>query len=111
MIYSSVFSPKQDATSYLLLVYAKKLQECKEISSKESWLNFGLKIGQQLHELIDIFSSLLISFMAEVLKSFFDDIDKWGEITLGVIQGLIEAGNANSYFMAAAILSPIINEK
>lgn len=49
--------------------------------------------------------------MAEVLKSFLDDIDKWGEIILGVIQGLIEAGNANSYFMAAAMLSPIINEK
>lgn len=49
--------------------------------------------------------------MAEILKSFLDDIDKWGEIILGVIQGLIEAGNANSYFMAAAMLSPIINEK
>lgn len=109
MIFSSILSPKQDAKSYLLLVYAKKLQECT--STKDS---FGLRLGQQLHELIDIFSSLLISSMAEILKYFLSRVYKRSdleEVNLSVIEGLVEAGNTDSCFMAVMMLPSTIQTK
>lgn len=108
-IFLSVLSPRQDAKSYLLLVYAKKLQECT--STKTS---LGLRLGQQLQELTDVFSSLLISFMAEVLKYFLSRVYKHSdleEIKLNVVEGLVEAGNVNSCFMAVTLLPSTIQMK
>ncbi|KAL6257879.1 hypothetical protein P5V15_011478 [Pogonomyrmex californicus] len=103
-IFSSVLSPEQDAKSYLLLVYAKKFQECT--LTKES---FGLKLGQQLHELIDVFSLLSVSFIAQVLEYFLDIVFgsvyiDFEEVKFSVLEGLVEAGNSNSCFMAATML-------
>jgi len=109
MIFLSVLSPRQDAKSYLLLIYAKKLQEC--ISTNNS---FGLKLGQQLHELTDIFSSLLVVFMAEILKYFLSKVYKHSdleEVKFSVIEGLIEAGNTDSCFMAVTMLPSTIQTK
>lgn len=109
MIFLSMLSPRQDAKSYLMLVYAKKLQECTSIEE-----SFGLKIGQQLHELIDIFSLQLVPFMAEVLNYFLSCVYKHfdlEEVKLGVMEGLIEAGNTNSYFMAVTMLPSTIQSK
>ncbi|XP_071576548.1 uncharacterized protein [Temnothorax nylanderi] len=108
-IFLSVLSPRQEARSYLLLVYAKKLQEC--ISTKTS---FGLRLGQQLHELTDVFSSLLVSFMAEVLKYFLSRVYKHSdleEVKLSVIEGLVEAGNTDSCFIAVTMLPSTIQTK
>ncbi|KYM98318.1 hypothetical protein ALC62_11021 [Cyphomyrmex costatus] len=102
MIFSSVLSPSQDAKSYLLLTYAKTFQECK--STKNS---FGLKLGQQLHELINIFSPLLVSFMVQILNYFLGkvyDCFDLQEVNFSVIEGLIEAGNTFSCFMAVTML-------
>ncbi|XP_018399881.1 PREDICTED: uncharacterized protein LOC108777469 [Cyphomyrmex costatus] len=107
MIFLSVLSPSQDAKSYLLLTYAKTLQE----STKNS---FGLKLGQQLHELINIFSPLLVSFMVEILEYFLDEVYKDSEleeVKLSVIEGLIEAGNTHSCFMAVNMLPSTIHTK
>ncbi|XP_036144213.1 uncharacterized protein LOC118646050 [Monomorium pharaonis] len=109
IIFSSVLSPEQDAWSYLLLVYAKKLQEC--ISTKES---FGLKIGQQLQELIDIFSLQLVPFIAEVLIYFLRKVYKdfdLEEVMLDVMEGLIKADNTNSCFIAVKMLPSTIKTK
>lgn len=108
MIFLSVLSPRQDAKSYLLLIYAKKLQECTTNNS------FGLKLGQQLHELTDIFSSLLVLFMAEILEYFLSKVYKRSnleEVKLSVIEGLIEAGNTDSCFMAVTMLPSTIQTK
>lgn len=108
-IFLSVLSPKQDARSYLMLVYAKQWQECT--STKTS---FGLKLGQQLQELTDVFSSLLIPFMAEVLVYFLDyasQHSELAEIKFTVIEGLVEAGNTNSCFMAVIMLPSTIHAK
>ncbi|XP_018393024.1 PREDICTED: uncharacterized protein LOC108772070 [Cyphomyrmex costatus] len=102
MIFSSVLSPSQDAKSYLLLTYAKTFQECK--STKNS---FGLKLGQQLHELINIFSPLLVSFMVQILDYFLDKVYRYPDLEqakFSVIEGLIEAGNTYSCFMAVTML-------
>jgi len=107
ILFSSIWLTIQDARSYLL-VYAMKFQECKESLNMKS---FGLKIGQHLPELIDIFSSLLVSFMAEVLKYLFQifhrfyDYIKCEELKLSIIKGFIEAGNTDSCFIAVKILS------
>lgn len=109
-IFLSALSPRQDARSYLLLVYAKKLQE--SISTKTS---LGLRLGQQLQELINIFSSLLIPFMAEVLIYFLDRVSRLRsdliEIKFNVIEGLVEAGNTNSCFIAVILLPSTIQTK
>lgn len=108
-IFLSVLSPKQDARSYLLFMYAKKLQDC--ITTKTS---FGLKLGQQLHELTDVFSSLMVSFMAEILKYFLSCVYKrpdLEEVNLSVIEGLVEAGNTDSCFMAVTMLPSTIQMK
>ncbi|XP_071575555.1 uncharacterized protein [Temnothorax nylanderi] len=108
-IFLSVLSPRQDARSYLLLVYAKKLQECT--STKTS---LGLRLGQQLHELSDVFSSLLIPFMAKVLEDFLIRVYKHSdleEVKFSVIEGLIEAGNMDSCFMAVTMLPSTIQTK
>jgi len=111
ILFSSVLLPIQDTWSYLLLVYTKMFQECKESSSMKS---FGLRIGQHLPHLIDIFSSLLLSFMAEVLEYFLKIFERYvksivcEEFKLSVIEGLIEAGNTDSCFMAAIMLPSTI---
>jgi len=111
ILFSSVLSPTEDAWSYLLLVYTKKFQECKESSSMKS---FGLRIGQHLPHLIDIFSSPLLSFMAEVLEYFLKIFERYvksieyEEFKLSIIEGLIEAGNTDSCFMAAIMLPSTI---
>lgn len=108
-IFLSVLSPKQDARSYLMFVYAKKLQDC--ISTKTS---FGLKLGQQLHELTKVFSSLMVSFMTEFLKYFLSRVYKRSDLeeaNLSVIEGLVEAGNTDSCFMAVTMLPSTIQMK
>ncbi|XP_036144412.1 uncharacterized protein LOC118646164 [Monomorium pharaonis] len=110
IIFSSVLSPEQDAWSYLLLVYAKKFQEYI-ISTEES---FGLKIGQQLQELIDIFSLQLVPFMAEVLIYFLRKVyleDDLEEVMLDVMEELIEADNTDSCFIAVKMLPSTIKTK
>jgi len=109
ILFSSVLLPIQDAWSYLLLVYAKKFQESSNMKS------FGLKIGQNLPHLIDIFSSLLLSFMAEVLeylleifKRYVKSSYEYEEFKLSIVEGLIEAGNTDSCFMAAIMLPSTI---
>ncbi|XP_024889987.1 uncharacterized protein LOC112466227 [Temnothorax curvispinosus] len=99
MRFSSDLSPMQDASSYLRLFYAKTLQECMESSSKES---FGLRIGQQLPELINIFSPVLISIMTEILKNLLYHVND--EVPFSIMEGLIEADNRYSCIMAAMML-------
>lgn len=105
-IFSSVLVPMQDVRSYLLLTYAKKLQECT--SSNKC---FGLQFGQHLPELVKIFSSSLVYFMAKILNHFldrvFEDHTSLEEFKLTVIEGLIKADNTDSCFMAVTILSPV----
>ncbi|XP_071651105.1 uncharacterized protein [Temnothorax longispinosus] len=108
-IFLSVLSPRQDARSYLLLVYAKKLQECTLTKT-----SLGLRLGQQLHELSDVFSSLLVPFMAKVLEDFLRCVYKHSdleEVKFSVIEGLIEAGNTDSCFMAVTMLPSTIQTK
>ncbi|KAL0118054.1 hypothetical protein PUN28_009023 [Cardiocondyla obscurior] len=108
-IFLSVLAPSQDAKSYLLLVYAKKLQECTITET-----SFGLKLGQQLKNITDIFSSLLIPFMADVLNYFLSSVYKnsnLDEIKLDVIEGLIKANNTDSCFMAVIMLPSTIRTK
>ncbi|XP_011858226.1 PREDICTED: uncharacterized protein LOC105555794 [Vollenhovia emeryi] len=108
-IFLSVLSPRQDARSYLLLMYAKKLQECTLTKS-----SFGLKLGQQLHELTDIFSSLLISFMTDVLKYFLSRVYKHPDLEkfqFSIIEDLIETGNSDACFMAVLMLPSTIQTK
>lgn len=104
ILFSSFFSPQQDARCYLRLVYAKKFQEvCNESSRMKA---FGLKIRQHLSELVDIFSSLLIPFMAEILQDFVREIRNSAEYEhciIRVIEGLVETGNMNSYFIAVTV--------
>lgn len=105
-LYSSVLIPTQDARSYLLLTYAKKLQEC--ISTNKC---FGLQIGQYVLKLVKIFSSSLVQFMAKILEHFlnrvFKDHNNLEELKFNVIEGLIKADNIHSCFMAVIMLSPV----
>ncbi|KYN31777.1 hypothetical protein ALC56_13916 [Trachymyrmex septentrionalis] len=113
ILFSSILSPEQDAKSYLRLVYMKKFQEvCNESSRMKA---FGLKIGQHLPELVDIFSPLLISLMAEILENFVERIfvrtDNYVNDIISIIEGLTEIGNTYSYFMAVNMLSSILYSK
>lgn len=105
-LYSSVLVPTQDARSYLLLTYTKKLQECTSTNKC-----FGLHVGQHVLELIKIFSSSLVQFMAKILNYFlirvFKDHNDFEELKLNVIEGLVEADNMHSCFMAVIMLSPV----
>lgn len=105
-LYSSILIPTQDARSYLLLTYAKKLQEC--ISANKC---FGLQIGQHVLKLVKIFSSSLVQFMAKILDHFlnrvFKDHNNLEELKLNVIEGLVKADNIHSCFMAVIMLSPV----
>ncbi|KAL6434754.1 hypothetical protein ACFW04_005158 [Cataglyphis niger] len=105
-IFSSVLLPTQDVRSYLLLTYAKKLQECTSTNKC-----FGLQFGQHLPELVKIFSPSLVYFMGKILNHFldrvFEDDASLEEFKLTVIEGLIKADNTDSCFMAVTILSPM----
>ncbi|KAM0727306.1 hypothetical protein ACS0PU_006638 [Formica fusca] len=105
-IFSSVLVPTQDVRSYLLLTYTKKLQECTSTNKC-----FGLQFGQHLPELVKIFSSSLVHFMAKILDHFldrvFEDHTNLEEFKLTVIEGLIKADNTDSCFMAVTMLSPV----
>ncbi|KYN31799.1 hypothetical protein ALC56_13938 [Trachymyrmex septentrionalis] len=103
ILFSSILSPEQDAESYLLLVYMKKFQEvCNESLRMKA---FGLKIGQYLPKLVDIFSPLLISLMASILRYFVREIsDNYVNCFTSIIEGLVEIGNTYSYFMAVNML-------
>lgn len=109
-LYSSILIPTQDARSYLLLTYAKKLQEC--ISTNKC---FGLYIGQYVLKLVKIFSSVLVQFMAKILDHFlnrvFKDHNNLEELKLNIIEGLVKADNIHSCFMAAVMLSPVTLKK
>ncbi|XP_050462106.1 uncharacterized protein LOC126857060 isoform X1 [Cataglyphis hispanica] len=108
-IFSSVLVPTQDVRSYLLLTYAKKLQECTSTNKC-----FGLQFGQHLPELVEIFSPSLVYFMSEILDHFlnrvFEDYTSLEEFKLTVIEGLIKADNTDSCFMAVTMLSPMTSK-
>lgn len=108
-LYSSVLVPTQDARSYLLLTYAKKLQECMLTNE-----GFGVRVGQHVLELVKIFSTSLVQFMAMILDHFlnriFKDHNNLEELKLTVIEGLIKADNIHSCFMAVVMLSPVTSK-
>lgn len=129
-IFSSVLRPTELAESYLLLTYAKRLK--KNCTPQEAH-DFGLKLGQEITDIV-IFSPLLVPFMADVLDQFLTsgvanwicDMEKTrqpteeickqlkqqdkpaqsvDEIRFGIIEGLVEASNSYSCFIAITILS------
>ncbi|KMQ92338.1 serine threonine-protein kinase haspin-like protein [Lasius niger] len=105
-LFSYVLAPTQAPRAYLLLTYAKKLQECTLTNQC-----FGLQLGQYMPELVKIFTSSMVQFMAKILEHFLDRVFKdhidLGEFKLTVIEGLIKADNTNSCFMAVSMLSPV----
>ncbi|OAD58668.1 hypothetical protein WN48_10552 [Eufriesea mexicana] len=105
----SVLTPQMDPTSYLLLVYSRE-----QVFSKTP-KEFGIKVGQRLPELIEIFSSLFIFFMTDVLQctlgwNTFKDYDK-NDVNLGIIEGLMEVGTIEAALMAVKLLTPITSKE
>lgn len=103
-IFSSVLTPHMDANSYLLLVYRKELE------NNYTPMKYGLQLGQKMPELVELFSPLSISFIADVLNFCLTSCFKFHgfekeHATLDVIKGLIEADNVESYFIAANIFT------
>lgn len=101
----SVLTPQMDATSYLLLMYAKEQVSVK--TPKE----FGAKLGQKLPELIATFSPLFLFFMSNTLQyllrtNMFRHYDK-EDVTLSVIEGLMEIGSIEATLMAVNMLTPV----
>lgn len=102
-MFLSCLTPYMDAKSYLLLIYAK------ELDNEDSFDKYGLLIGQQLPSLVEVFSSRFIGFMAETFEYFlqccnFGDL-KFDDVKESVLEGLIDADNLESYFMVATILT------
>ncbi|XP_020282811.1 uncharacterized protein LOC109854297 [Pseudomyrmex gracilis] len=129
-MFSSVLRPAELAESYLLLTYAKRLK--KNCTPQEAH-DFGLNLGQGITDIV-IFSPLLVPFMADVLDQFLtSSVENWvrnmektrqpteevcmqlkqqdkpaqsvDEIRFSIIEGLVEANNSYSNFIAITILS------
>lgn len=107
-LFLSVLDPTQAPSSYLLLIYTKKLQECL-VNNK----CFGWQIDQFMPELIKIFSSSLVQFMAKILLRFLNFFQKHinlQEFKLSLMENLIKADNRDSWLLAVTILSPVTLE-
>ncbi|XP_032679107.1 uncharacterized protein LOC116847818 [Odontomachus brunneus] len=100
--FSSVLTPQMEPRSYLLLVYAHEW--AKSMSPKQ----FGLQLGTRIHDLINIFSPMFVSFMSKTLKDLLNNIFheklQKPEVMHNFVEGLIEAGNMESYFIATDFL-------
>ncbi|XP_053982299.1 uncharacterized protein LOC128878267 [Hylaeus volcanicus] len=104
-MFLSVLTPQTDATSYLLMVFAKEQMSVK--TPKE----FGAKLGQKLPELIAIFSPLFLFFVSDTLWNFllsnpFKDYES-EDSNLGIIEGLAETGSIEATLMAVKLLTPV----
>lgn len=99
----AVLTPQMAAGSYLLLVYANE-----RVATKTP-MEFGVKIGQKMPELVGIFSPFLVSFMVNTMKyllrtNAFKDDDQEGT-RLGVMEGLMQVGSVEATLMAVQLFS------
>ncbi|XP_012221322.2 uncharacterized protein [Linepithema humile] len=106
-IFSSVLTPMQDVRSYLLLTYAVNLHA---FSYTTPILNnsFGFQLGQIIPYLISILSHYMIDFMALLLDHLLKNIyssNRHRDVISNAINGLIDAQNTYSNFMAMTMLS------
>lgn len=107
LIFSTVLTPTQDIQSYLLLVFAKKLHAFSYITPIVD-NNFGLQLGQIMPDLTNVISHYMVDFMAVLLDYFLKNIyssDQYSDVIFNTINGLIDANNTYSNFMAITMLS------
>lgn len=105
-MFLSLLSPQMDAMSYLLLVYSK------EVACSKTPIEFGTRIGQKLPELVEIFSSLFIFYMADVMNYILDfKVFKdysMNDKLLGVIEGLMEIESIEATLMGVKLIRLIM---
>ncbi|XP_017795532.1 PREDICTED: uncharacterized protein LOC108576967 [Habropoda laboriosa] len=104
----SLLSPQMDAMSYLLLVYTREMLFSK--TPKE----FGTRIGGKLPELVNIFSSLFIFYMADNLRyilslNTFKDYTK-NDVFLSVTEGLMEVETIEAALIGVQMLRLCISK-
>lgn len=102
-LFLSVLTPQMEPRSYLLLMYAQEWTSCKTPTE------FGLRVGKIMPDLVETFSSMFVSFMSDIFsqmlqKQIFDGMWRENEIKLQAVDGLIQAGNVESCFIAANLL-------
>lgn len=100
----SVLTPQAEPRCYLLLVYA--YERMKSTSAKQ----FGLQVGTKMPELMKKFSLMFVPLASNILKDLprhnvFNEQFEEIEVTLDIAQGLIDANNMVSYFIAADFLT------
>ncbi|XP_029165261.1 uncharacterized protein LOC114936276 [Nylanderia fulva] len=101
-LFSTILDPTQAPTPYLMLIYAKKLQEGRATNQP-----FACMINQYMPELIKIFSSSLVQFMGNSLNRFLDltfkNKEEMEESKFDIIEYLIISDNRDSWLMAVTL--------
>jgi hypothetical protein len=109
-IYKSYLLPIQDIKSYLMLEYTNLLLKC---TSEKVENDFGLKLGLFVPHLVDIFTPLLVPFMAKTLDQFLtsaysmkiNDYQTVDTIRYKIMEGLIHSEHIPSIVIAVILLS------
>ncbi|XP_012215164.2 uncharacterized protein [Linepithema humile] len=108
-IFKSYLLPTQDMESYLMLEYTKLLLKCTSEKEEDA---FGLRLGLFVPSLIDIFTPLLVHFMATTLDQFLrnayiktNDENTENTIRCKIMNGLIHSEHIPSIVLAVILLS------
>ncbi|XP_017879669.1 uncharacterized protein LOC108624705 [Ceratina calcarata] len=98
-VFLSVLEPQMDAKSYLLLIYVKEQAIVK--TPKE----FGIKIGEMIPKLFEIFTPLFTFFIIDTLQHFLEMSTFPEDQNLKIIEGLVEVGSIEAIVTAVKLLS------